>query len=120
MGQSLGTPALCSDPGSSFWFKDLTTWKNEKSITSTSKNVKQSHPLLTKPRGSVMWGQGVYGAQILVLVHKFTFKVVFGVIFSHTCRLSLLLNIQIENSDNFDPQFLKLAPPLTKPQISTS
>ena len=61
-------------------------------------------------RGSVMWGQGVYGAQLLVLVHKFTFKVVLGVIFSH--RLSLLLNIQIEKSDNFDPQFLKLALPL--------
>ena len=57
-----------------------------------------------------MWGQGVYGAQILVLVHKFTFKVVLGVIFPH--RLSLLLNIQIEKSDNFDPQFLKLALPL--------
>ena len=50
-----------------------------------------------------MWGQGVYGAQILVLVHKFTFKVVLGVIFSH--RLSLLLNIQIEKSYNFDPNF---------------
>ena len=57
-----------------------------------------------------MWGQGVYGAQILVLVNKFTFKVVLGVIFSH--RLSLLLNIQIEKSDNFDPQFLKLVLPL--------
>ena len=57
-----------------------------------------------------MWGQGVYGTQILVLVRKFTFKVVLGVIFSH--RLSLLLNIQIEKSDNFDPQFLKLALPL--------
>ena len=53
-----------------------------------------------------MWGQGVYGAQILVLVHKFTFKVVLGVIFFH--KLSLLLNIQIEESDSFDPQFLKL------------
>ena len=49
-----------------------------------------------------MWGQGVYGAQSLVLVHKFTFKVVLGVIFSH--RLSLL-NIQIEKSNNFDPNF---------------
>ena len=57
-----------------------------------------------------MWGHGVYGEQILVLVHKFTFKVVFGIIFSR--RLSLLLNIQIEKSDNFDPQFLQLAPPL--------
>ena len=61
-----------------------------------------------------MWGRGVYGAQILVLVHKFTFKVVLGVSFSH--RLSLLSNIQIEKSDNFDPQFLKLAPPLPIPQ----
>ena len=43
-----------------------------------------------------MWGQGVYGAQILVWVHKFTFKIVLGVIFSH--RLLLLLNIQIEKS----------------------
>ena len=50
-----------------------------------------------------MWGQGVYGAQILVWVHKFTFKLVLGflsqvlgVIFSH--RLLLLLNIQIEES----------------------
>ena len=42
------------------------------------------------------------------MVHKFTFKVVLGVIFSH--RLSLLLNTQIEKkSDNSDPQFLKLA-----------
>ena len=82
-----------------------------------------------------MWGQGVYGAQILVWVHKFTFKVVLGVIFSH--RLSLLLNIQIKKSLirvsfeysntrewqykkqvtntkewHFDPQFLKLALPL--------
>ena len=57
-----------------------------------------------------MWGQGVYDAQILVLVHKFTFKGCFGGHFSH--RLSLLLNIQIEKSDNFDPQFLKLALPL--------
>ena len=59
-----------------------------------------------------MWGQGVYGAQILVLVHKFTFKVVLRVIFSH--RLSLLLNIQIEKSDNFDPQYFKLALPLSQ------
>ena len=66
---------------------------------------------LIENRGSVMWGQGVYhGAHILVLVHKFTFKVVLGVIFSH--RLSLLLNIQIEKSNNFDLQFLKLALPL--------
>ena len=43
-----------------------------------------------------MWGQGVYGAQILVWVHKFTFKTVLGVIFSN--RLLLLLNIQIEKS----------------------
>ena len=43
-------------------------------------------------------------------VHKFTFKVVLGVIFSH--RLSLLLNIQIEKSGNFGPQFLKLGSPL--------
>ena len=43
-----------------------------------------------------MWGQGVYGAQILVWVHKFAFKLVLGVIFSH--RLLLLLNIQIEKS----------------------
>ena len=55
-------------------------------------------------------GQGVHGAQILVLVPKFTFKVILGVIFSHT--LSLLLNIQIEKSENFDPQFLKLLLPL--------
>ena len=55
-------------------------------------------------------GSRVYGTQILVLVYKFTFKVVLGVIFSH--RLSLLLNIQIEKSDNFDPPFLKLALPL--------
>ena len=51
---------------------------------------------ITVVRGSVMWGQGVYGAQILVWVHKFTFKIVLGVIFSH--RLLLLLNIQIEKS----------------------
>ena len=57
-----------------------------------------------------MWGQGVHDTQILVLVYTFTFKVVLGVIFSH--RLSLLLNIQIEKSDKFDPQFLKLALPL--------
>ena len=51
-----------------------------------------------------------YGAQILVLVHKFSFKVVLGVIFSH--RLSLLLNIQIEKSDDFDlPIFSASATP---------
>ena len=38
-------------------------------------------PSLEYCRGCVMWGQGVYGAQILVLVHKFTFQVVLGVIF---------------------------------------
>ena len=50
-----------------------------------------------------MWGQGVYGAEIYI-------QGCFGGHFSH--RLSLLLNIQIEKSDNFDPQFLKLALPL--------
>ena len=44
-----------------------------------------------------------FGAQIFI-------QSCFGGHFSH--RLSLLLNIQIEESDNFDPQFLKLAPPL--------
>ena len=65
-----------------------------------------------------MWGQGVYGAQILVLVHKFIFKVFLGAIFSH--RLSLLLNIQIEKSDNFDPQILKLALPLASSQLEVA
>ena len=37
-------------------------------------------------------------------------RLLLGIIFSHI--LSLLLNIQIEKSDNFDPQFLKLALPL--------
>ena len=63
-----------------------------------------------------MWGQGVYGSQILVLVHKFTFRVVLRVIFSH--RLSLLLNIQIEKGDHFDPQYSKLALPPGGPIIS--
>ena len=39
-------------------------------------------------RGCVMWGQGVHDAQILTLVHKFTFKVVLGSFFPidyHCC-----------------------------------
>ena len=56
-----------------------------------------------------MWGQGIYGAQILILVHKCTFKVVGGHFFH---RLSLLLNIKIEKKMTISTPILKLAPPL--------
>ena len=88
-----------------------TTWMDtNRRMPSLQLRVRLQFVNVVCARGSVTWGQGVYGAQILVLVHKFTFKVVLGVIFSH--RLSLLLNIQIENSDTFDIQFLKLVLPL--------